>query len=57
MIDLGPHAFYIVAAYAGVALVITGLVTMILIKAQRQKNRLSALEALVPRRSDRDSKQ
>ena len=50
MIDLGPHTNFIVAAYAGVALVTIGLVLWVLLDARRVKARLAALEAQGVRR-------
>ncbi len=45
MIDLGPHTGFILAAYAGVAIVTLGLVVWVLWNARRVKARLAALEA------------
>jgi len=49
MIDLGPHAGFIITAYAGVGLVIGALVAWILYDARRQRTRLTALEQKAPR--------
>lgn len=50
MIDLGPHAVFIVWAYLGVALAVAGLLAWTLIDARRTARRLQALEAQAPRR-------
>ena len=50
MIDLGPHATYIIAAYAGVALVTFGLIAWVIVQSRRVKARLAALEAQGVRR-------
>jgi heme exporter protein D len=42
--DLGPHAEFIVWAYAGVALLIAGLILYIALAARRVAARLKALE-------------
>lgn len=44
MTDLGPHANFIILAYLGVAIIITGLIVTTLADAFRQKSRLKALE-------------
>jgi heme exporter protein D len=52
--DLGPHAAFIVAAYAVTALVFAGLIAWIVLDHRAQKRRLGALEARgVTRRSER----
>ena len=45
MIDLGPHATYIVWAYLGVALLLGGLIAWVAWDARRVKARLNTLEA------------
>ena len=45
MIDLGPHAPYIVWAYLGVALLLGGLIAWVAWDARRVKARLNTLEA------------
>ena len=45
MIDLGPHATYIVWAYLGVALLLGGLIAWVAWDARRVKARLKTLEA------------
>ena len=50
MIDLGPHASFIISAYLGVALVTLGLIVATIADAHRQKSRLKALEAMGIRR-------
>ena len=50
--DLGPHAVFIVVAYAAAALVVIGLVAWILADHQAQRRLLADLEARgVTRRS------
>ena len=50
MIDLGPHAVFIIWAYLGVALGVVGLIGWTLRDARATARRLAALEALSPRR-------
>jgi heme exporter protein D len=50
MIDLGPHATYIILAYLGVLLVTAGLVLWTLADSARQDSRLAELEAMGVRR-------
>ena len=45
MIDLGPHAVFIIWAYIGVALVLAGLIGWTLLDARRTQARLADLEA------------
>lgn len=45
MIDLGPHAVFIVWAYAGVGLGVAGLVGWTLHQGRMTARRLAALEA------------
>jgi heme exporter protein D len=53
MIDLGPHATYIEAAYAGVAIVVLLLIGWVAWRSSRVKAQLAALEAQgIRRRSD-----
>ena len=53
MPDLGPHAVFIVSAYAGVALVTALVVAWVARNAANVKRKLAALEAQgVHRRSD-----
>lgn len=56
MIDLGPHASYIIAAYCGVGVVTLGLIAAAAGNAQRQKARLKMLEAQGVRRRSADNK-
>ena len=50
MIDLGPHAVFIVAGYAGVTLGTLGLIVLTMVQSRRTKARLKALEAQGARR-------
>lgn len=43
--DLGPHAPYIIAAYAAVIAVLAGLVAWLVMDGWRQARALEALEA------------
>lgn len=53
MLDLGPHAIFIVWAYVGVAIVTAAVIAWVAWKASTVKRRLAALEAQgVRRRSD-----
>jgi heme exporter protein D len=45
MMDLGPHAAYIVGAYAGVALLVATLIVYVIWDNRRVKQRLADLEA------------
>ena len=45
MIDLGPHAIFIIAAYIGVGVVTLLLILAVLLNARARSNRLAALEA------------
>jgi heme exporter protein CcmD len=45
MIDLGPHAVFIVWAYIGVALGVAGLIGWTLFDARTTAKKLAALEA------------
>jgi heme exporter protein D len=51
MIDLGPHAIFIIWAYLGVALGVFGLLAWTLFNARATTARLAAREAQAPRRS------
>lgn len=56
MSELGPHAGFILASYAAVALVLGGLIAAILLDHRAQKRALAALEQRgAGRRSDRTS--
>ena len=50
MIDLGPHAVFIIWAYLGVFFAVIGLIAWTLLDARRTAKRLAALEARNPRR-------
>lgn len=50
MIDLGPHAVFIVWAYIGVALAVAGLIAYALADAARTTRKLDALQASGVRR-------
>jgi heme exporter protein D len=55
--NLGPHADFIVAAYAMAALVVVGLIAWVVLDYRAQRRKLDGLEARgVTRRSDRASK-
>jgi len=49
--DLGPHAAYIWASYALVALVLAGLIAWLIYDGRRQQRRLAELEARGLRRN------
>lgn len=53
MIDLGPHAVFIVWAYIGVIIGVAGLIVWTLFDARRTAAELSQLEARDPRRAPR----
>ena len=56
MIDLGPHAGFIVAAYSGVAIVTVVLITWTAWRSCEVKGQLALLEAQgIRRRSDSTS--
>ena len=56
MLDLGPHAAFIVWAYVGVALGVAGLIGYAVLDARRTASRLRALDARgIRRRSDKAS--
>jgi heme exporter protein D len=55
MIDLGPHAVFIVSAYLGVALALAGLIGWTLYDARRTAKKLADLEARGIRRRSRGS--
>jgi len=50
MIDLGPHAVFIVAAYLGVFVAIGVLIALIVLDRRRVEKRLARLEAQGVRR-------
>lgn len=50
MIDLGPHAVFIVWAYIGVALGVAGLIGWTLLDARRTAQKLADLESRRPAR-------
>jgi len=51
--DLGPHAAFIIASYAVVAVVMTGLVAWLIFDGRRQQRTLDDLEARGVRRRSR----
>jgi heme exporter protein D len=54
--DLGPHAAFIVGAYAVALLIVAALIAWVLIDNRRQRRILSDLEARgITRRSERAS--
>ncbi len=55
--NLGPHAFFIVSAYAAAALIVTAMITWVLIDYRRQARALAELEARgITRRSERSAR-
>ena len=50
MIELGPHAVYIVWSYVGVALTSLALIAWVALDSRRVRARLAALEARGVRR-------
>ncbi|MHA6689207.1 heme exporter protein CcmD [Devosia sp. A449] len=50
MIDLGPHAAFIIWAYLGVAIAVAGLIAWTLYDASSTDKKLTRLEASNPRR-------
>jgi heme exporter protein D len=53
MIDLGPHAVFILWAYIGVALAVAALIVWTRLDAGATSRRLAELEARDPRRANR----
>jgi heme exporter protein D len=53
--DLGPHAAYILAAYAVVALGLAGLLAWLLLDGRRQRRLVDELETRGVRRRSRGS--
>jgi heme exporter protein D len=53
--DLGPHASFIVASYAVVAVVMAGLVAWLVLDGRRHRRALEALEAQGIRRRSQQS--
>ncbi len=53
--DLGPHAAFIVASYAGMALVLAGLILWLVADGRRQQRALADLEARGVTRRSRSS--
>jgi len=51
MIDLGPHAIFIIWAYVGVALGVGSLIAWTMLDARATARKLAALEARAPRRA------
>jgi heme exporter protein D len=52
--DLGPHAAFIVIAYAVAAVIVTAMIAWVVADRRRQKRILAELEAHgITRRSDR----
>lgn len=56
MIDLGPHAVFIVWAYVGVALAIGAIVGLVVLDARRVRARLATLDAQGVRRRSAEPK-
>ncbi len=55
MMDLGPHAAFIWAAYGAVAIVLAGLLGWLLIDGRRQQRLLDEIEADSGRRRGSDA--
>jgi heme exporter protein D len=56
--DLGPHAAYIWASYAAVAVALAGLVAWLILDGRHQQRLIDELEARgIRRRSGRDREQ
>lgn len=53
--DLGPHAAFIIASYAVVAAVMTGLIAWLVLDGRRHRRALASLEAQGIRRRSRQS--
>lgn len=51
--DLGPHAAFIIASYAIVAIVMIGLLAWLILDGRRQQRTLDELEARGVRRRSR----
>jgi len=45
MIDLGPHAVFILAAYGAVFIALIGLISWLVLDGRRQKRALAEFEA------------
>jgi len=56
MIDLGPHAVFIIWCYLGVALAVLGLIGWTLFDARRTTRQLAMLETRHPRRTTEPAK-
>lgn len=56
MIDLGPHAVFIVWAYIGVVVAVAGIIGLVVFDARRVKSKLAALEAQGVRRRSAEPK-
>jgi heme exporter protein D len=56
MIDLGPHAVFIISAYAGVALAVAGLIAYVIADRRKVESRIRALEAQGVRRRSAEVK-
>ena len=56
MIDLGPHAVFIIWAYIGVAIGVAGLIAWTMLDARATGRKLAALEARAPRRRTSEPK-
>ena len=58
MIDLGPHAVFIISSYLGTTLVVALLIFWVWYNSRRQHSRLANLEARgIHRRSDASADQ
>jgi heme exporter protein D len=57
VMNLGPHAFFIVSAYAAAALIIAAMIAWVVLDRRRQARMLADLEARgVTRRSERTAR-
>lgn len=56
MIDLGPHAVFIVWAYIGVLVAVAFIIGLVVFDARRVRSKLAALEAQGVRRRSAEPK-
>jgi heme exporter protein D len=55
MIELGPHAGYIIFSYLGALAIVSALIAYVLVSAKRVESRLKSLEARGIRRRSASS--